>query len=153
MEWHEHMDEYLIDYAASRRDFSAPAAMERQQRLLIAVNDFNDSSARQALTMIRLTWVIAGLTELMAVLAAIQLRSMATPSTTVSEVTADWRGFYDQDLESQRGKAIRADALAIAPTLHTVQECVDWGRDRTAAIPTAAFACASACRLDKAPSK
>lgn len=149
MEWHEHTHESLIDYAASHRDFSAPAAMEMQRRLLIAIKDFNDSSARQARTMIRLTWAIAGLTVLMAVLAAIQLRSMLTPSTRVSEVAADWRGFYYQDLESQRGKTIHADALAIAPTFHTVQECVDWGRDRTAAIPTSAFECASACRFDQ----
>jgi len=149
MEWHEHTDESLIGYAASHRDFSTPAAMEMQRRMLIAIKDFNDFSARQARTMIRLTWAIAVLTVLMAVLAAIQLRSMLTPPTGVSEVAADWRGFYYQGFESQRGKAIHADALANAPKFRTVQECIDWGRDRTAAIPGSGFECASGCRFDQ----
>jgi hypothetical protein len=149
MEWHEHTDESLIAYAASHQDFSAPAAMEMQRRMAVAIKDFNESSAGQARTMIRLTWAIAVLTVVMAAVAAIQLWAMLSPQPTKTETTTEWSGFVYSSLESQRGKAIDQDALRRAPTFDTVQQCVEWGRAQTVATPAAGFECATGCRVDQ----
>lgn len=81
MEWHEHTDESLIGYAASHLEHQGPAAMEMQRRLLVAIGNFNATSTRQSASMIRLTWAIAALTLVLAVVAALQLAAMPKAGT------------------------------------------------------------------------
>lgn len=62
MDWNEHSDSSLIEYAASHLQHQGPAAMEMQRRLLDAIRDFNTVSNRQAATMIRLNRAMTTLT-------------------------------------------------------------------------------------------
>lgn len=80
MDWNEHSDSSLIEYAASHLQHQGPAAMEMQRRLLDAIRDFNTVSNRQAATMIRLNRAMTTLTVALLVVGAIQLWAMVKPS-------------------------------------------------------------------------
>lgn len=100
MEWKEHSDDSLIGYAASHLQHSGPAAMEMQRRLLVAIKDFNAGSSRQSATMIRLTWAIAALTVVLAVIASVQLWAMLRPASgtvLTSTTVADQHAPVDPD--------------------------------------------------------
>ncbi len=75
MEWHEHSEESLVEYAAGHLQHQGIAAMEMQRRLIVSLNAFSVSSARQATVMIRLTWAIAVLTVVMTAVGIFQLWS------------------------------------------------------------------------------
>ena len=78
MDWNEHSDESLIEYAASHLQHQGPAAMEMQRRLLKAIREFNVASSRQATTMIRLNRAMTTLTVVLLVVGTIQLWAMVT---------------------------------------------------------------------------
>ena len=80
MEWNEHSDDSLIEYAVSHLQHQGPAAMEMQRRLLDAIREFNTASNRQAATMIRLNRAMTTLTVALLVVGAIQLWAMVKPS-------------------------------------------------------------------------
>lgn len=70
-------DDYLVGFVMESWGTDAanqtPAVMEMQRRLLVAIRAFNSESGRQARTMIRLTWAIAALTVVIAILTAVML--------------------------------------------------------------------------------
>jgi hypothetical protein len=58
------------DPTITEKYHSAPT-IEMQRRLLVAIRDFNAASEKQADKMIALTWAIAALTVVIAVLTAV----------------------------------------------------------------------------------
>ena len=114
MEFKDHSDESLIDYAAGHAlPQQGPAAMEMQRRLLVAIREFNTASGRQATSMIRLTQAITGLTVALLVIAGFQLwivfRPVSTPGRAAQSSTAqespDRKGWF---VESYEGGIISA---------------------------------------------
>src|ERR1700730_10248553 len=80
MDWNEHSDRSLIEYAESHLQHQGLAAMEMQRRLLDSIREFNATSSRQAATMIRLNRALTTLTVVLLVVGAIQLWEMVRPS-------------------------------------------------------------------------
>lgn len=76
MEWHEHSDDSLIAYAESHMQHQGPAAMEMQRRHLVALRAYTEASGRQAVVMIRLTWLIAVLTLVLTLVGVFRLWSL-----------------------------------------------------------------------------
>jgi len=161
MEWHEHTDESLIEYAASHLQHQGPASMEMQRRLLGAIRDFNTSSSSQSTTMINLTWAISALTVFLAIIAGLQLWAMLSPinpaptgsgvstesdGPAAARASVEWRGFYYPDLQAQQGKSISGEQLAAAPSFKTLQACVEWGA-QVNSVAKAGFECAVDCRF------
>ena len=148
-EWHEHTEQSLIEYAAGHRDFSAPASMEMQRRLMSSVKELNAQSGRQARTMIALTWAIIGLTVALGIVGMLQLWMTPRTAQQVPATMIEWRGFLYGNVEAARGAPVGADKLTAAPAFSTLQDCVKWGRS-VSTDSTAGFECSQGCRFNDA---
>ena len=88
MNWHEHSDSSLVDYAENHRQHQGPAAMEMQRRLLDAIREFNAASSRQATTMIRLSRAMTTRTVALLIVGAIQLWAMVKPNPAAASASS-----------------------------------------------------------------